>query len=109
MKKQTRSQIMEASWARRKAKAGTLEEVSAAIKKMGRPQADLVNHPPHYTRGKFEVIEVLEEFFDHDPLLWQVGKYIMRAGHKDNTVQDLEKAAWYLQRKITKLKGDGHE
>jgi hypothetical protein len=65
---------------------------------------DPVNHPGHYTFGKFEVIDVLEDWFPADPLLWQVGKYIARAGHKDTALQDLEKAAWYLQRRIDKEK-----
>jgi len=63
---------------------------------------DPVNHPAHYTFGKFEVIDVLEDFFPTDPLLWQVGKYIARAGRKGAALQDLEKAAWYLQRRIEK-------
>ncbi|GMO55560.1 MAG: hypothetical protein Ta2A_00510 [Treponemataceae bacterium] len=64
-----------------------------------------VNHPAHYTFGKFEVIDVLEDWFPTDPLLWQVGKYIARAGHKGATLQDLEKASWYLARRIAKEKG----
>jgi uncharacterized coiled-coil protein SlyX len=68
---------------------------------------DMVNHPPHYTNKKWEVIDVLEEFFPNDPLLFNVGKYIMRHEHKGQSLQDLEKAAWYLQRKINKLK-DNH-
>ena len=31
-------------------------------------------------------------------------KYVARAGHKDDIVQDLEKAAWYLSHEIKKLK-----
>jgi len=65
---------------------------------------DMVNHPPHYTRNKWEVIDVLEEFFPNDPLLFNVGKYIMRHEHKGQSLQDLEKAMWYLQRRINKLK-----
>jgi hypothetical protein len=65
---------------------------------------DPVNKPSHYTQGKWEAIEVLEEFFESDPLLWQVGKYLLRHEHKGNSIQDLEKAAWYLNRKINKLK-----
>ncbi len=65
---------------------------------------DPVNNPAHYTFGKFEVIEVLEDWFSTDPLLWQVGKYIARAGCKDSTVEDLKKAAWYLNRRINKEK-----
>ena len=45
---------------------------------------DVVNHPTHYTTTKFEVIEVLEEFFPDDPLLWQCGKYLLRCKHKGN-------------------------
>jgi len=41
---------------------------------------DNVNHPNHYTFGRYEVIDVLEDWFPTDPLLWQVGKYIARAG-----------------------------
>jgi hypothetical protein len=66
---------------------------------------DMVNHPPHYTQHKWEVIEVLEEYFPYDPLLFNVGKYILRSPYKGNELQDLSKALWYLSRKIDKLKG----
>jgi len=39
---------------------------------------DMVNHPPHYTKHKWEVIEILEEFFADDPLLFNAGKYLLR-------------------------------
>lgn len=64
---------------------------------------DPVNHPSHYTRlGKIEVIDITER------LPFSVGnavKYIVRAGHKDpsKTLEDLEKAEWYLERAITTL------
>jgi hypothetical protein len=61
---------------------------------------DPVNHPGHYTFGKYEVIDVLEDWFPGDPLLWQVGKYIARAGRKGSMIEDLKKAAWYLNRRI---------
>jgi hypothetical protein len=63
---------------------------------------DPVNHPGHYTFGKYEVIDVLEDWFPADPLLWQVGKYLARAGRKGSMVEDLKKAAWYLWRRIEK-------
>jgi len=69
--------------------------------------SDPVNRPAHYTFGKFEVIDVLEDFFPTDPLLWQVGKYIARAGRKGAALQDLEKAAWYLRRRIEKERAAG--
>ncbi len=64
---------------------------------------DPINHPSHYTFGKFEVIDVLADWFPTDPLLWQVGKYIARAGHKGKEISDLKKARFYLDRKIKEL------
>jgi hypothetical protein len=73
------------------------------MSEMKPPQKDNVNHPEHYTFGRYEVIDVLEDWFPADPLLWQVGKYIARAGHKGNMLEDLKKAAWYLNRRIERL------
>lgn len=68
---------------------------------------DPVNHPAHYTTGKIEVIEFLEDK-NLDFHLANTVKYICRAGIKspDTLIQDLEKAAWYLNRKIKLLKHD---
>jgi hypothetical protein len=71
------------------------------MRQAGQPH-DPVNHPGHYTFGRFEVIDVLEDWFPADPLLWQVGKYIARAGRKGSLLEDLKKAAWYLNRRIEK-------
>jgi hypothetical protein len=67
--------------------------------------SDPVNHPSHYTFGKYEVIDVLEDWFHDDLLLWQVGKYISRANHKGKLLEDLKKARFYLNRRIEKLEG----
>lgn len=67
---------------------------------------DLVIHPPHYTFGKYEVIDVLMDWFPTDPLLWQVGKYISRATHKGHELEDLKKARFYLEKRISLLEGD---
>jgi len=64
---------------------------------------DPVNHPKHYTFGAFEVIDVLQDWFPNNPLLWQVGKYIARAERKGRTLEDLRKAMFYLQREIERL------
>tara|TARA_R110001583_G_scaffold166091_1_gene318847 strand:+ start:50 stop:259 length:210 start_codon:yes stop_codon:yes gene_type:complete len=60
-----------------------------------------VDHPDHYNVGKIEVIDAIEDW-GLDFCLGNVVKYISRAGHKDSNkvVEDLKKAAWYLQRKI---------
>jgi hypothetical protein len=64
---------------------------------------DSVNHPKHYTFGRFEVINVLMDWFPDNPLLWQVGKYIARAGRKGDAIEDLRKAEFYLRREIDRL------
>ena len=64
---------------------------------------DPVNRPKHYTFGYYEVIEVLQDWFPKNPLLWQVGKYIARADHKGKPLEDLRKARYYLQREIDRL------
>lgn len=66
---------------------------------------DEVN-PRHYKRSieglGVEVIDILEFFFGDDPLLFNAGKYLLRAGHKGDLVTDLEKLKWYVQRRIDK-------
>lgn len=65
---------------------------------------DAVNRPAHYTDGKIEVIEYIEDKkFGYN--LGNAIKYISRAGKKDpaTTVQDLEKAIWYINRQIKNL------
>lgn len=60
---------------------------------------DIVNSPSHYTDGKIEVIDYIEdkEFNYH---LGNAIKYISRAGKKGDYVTDLKKAIWYLEREI---------
>lgn len=71
--------------------------------------SDMVNHPPHYTAGKFETIDVIEDAVQHAPdailggMQWQALKYLIRLWHKDSALQDAKKAQWYLQRLITRL------
>ena len=65
---------------------------------------DLVNRPPHYRDGGIEVIDFIEAK-DLNYRLGNVVKYVSRAGKKNSDpVQDLEKAAWYLQREIAARK-----
>ena len=69
-------------------------------KSLPQKKIDMVNHPSHYTFSKYEVIDVLGEWFPHDPLLWQIVKYIARCRHKNNYLEDLKKARFYLERAI---------
>jgi hypothetical protein len=60
---------------------------------------DNVNHPPHYVAhpSGIECIQVTEH------MSFCVGnavKYLWRADHKGNDIEDLRKAAWYINREI---------
>jgi hypothetical protein len=79
-------------------------EIYPSVKDFDARQVDMVNQPPHYTDGKIEVIDFIED----KELSYHLGncvKYISRAGKKDPSKkkQDLEKALWYLKRAIDKL------
>lgn len=71
--------------------------------------SEKINHPAHYHGGTYEAINVIEA--------WKLGfslgnaiKYICRAGLKtNNAVEDLKKAAWYIQREIERLESEKHE
>lgn len=69
---------------------------------------EMVNGPQHYG-GKdnpYEVIKVCEAWeLDKDAYLFNVVKYVARAGKKDpqKELEDLKKAVFYLQRKIANL------
>ena len=70
-----------------------------------------VNHPSHYADGrKYEPIDVITDW-ELDFCLGNTVKYISRAGRKysDKTIEDLEKAAWYLNYKIKELKEKNNE
>jgi len=66
--------------------------------------SDPVNHPLHYTShpSGVECIQVAEHM---NFCLGNAVKYLWRAGLKDDEIQDLEKAAWYLDREINRRKG----
>ena len=64
--------------------------------------SDPVHNPPHYKSGGIEAIDVIEAF-ELNFRLANVIKYVLRAGRKGDALEDLEKAAWYLDREIDKL------
>lgn len=71
-----------------------------------RIEHDAVNHPSHYTRGKIEVIDFIED----QQLPYHLGnviKYIARAGYKGDKLEDLKKARWYLDRYINEVMENG--
>lgn len=79
------------------------------IKKEFEPKMEIdnINHPSHYTDGKIEVIDFIED----KKLPFHLGnviKYISRAGKKspDTELEDLKKAQWYLNRYIELKEGN---
>ena len=66
---------------------------------------ELVNHPDHYggENNVYEVINIIESY-DLNFSLGNTIKYTLRAGKKLNRVEDLEKARWYLDREISRVK-----
>jgi hypothetical protein len=84
----------------------TQEQIADMINRVGQGAgakpitADMVNHPPHYTQGGIETIDIMEakstpeEFSGH--LRLTAIKYLSRAGLKESTLIDLKKAQWYV-------------
>lgn len=64
---------------------------------------DEVDHPTHYNvhPSGVECIDVVEH------MTFNVGnaiKYLWRAGYKGNLIEDVEKARWYIDREVVRLK-----
>ena len=79
------------------------DKIYQLAKKLGEGrvnQQDMVNQPPHYTKGGIETIDYMEakstpeEFAGH--LRLTAIKYLSRAGLKESTLMDLKKAQWYV-------------
>lgn len=69
---------------------------------------DIVDHPKHYTSSpakcskcgeRIECIDVVEHLGFN---IGNAAKYLWRADHKGNPLEDLQKAAWYIAREIDK-------
>lgn len=82
---------------------GDEHKYGASLDAVEPEEVDLVNHPPHYTWLKgLEVIDITEQL---DFLTGNAVKYLLRAGHKDPAKEreDLEKAVFYVNRRIANL------
>ncbi len=71
---------------------------------------DPVNHPSHYTTGSIETIDFIQDK-NLNFCRGNAVKYIVRAGLKDpkKTVEDLEKAIWYINAEIKQIRRGKHE
>ena len=66
-------------------------------------ECDDVNHPAHYTQhpSGVECVDIAEAFNFN---IGNAIKYLWRAGLKGDALEDLRKAAWYVQREIERAK-----
>ena len=64
---------------------------------------DPVNHPKHYTShpSGIECIQVTEHM---SFCIGNAVKYLWRADLKNDAIEDLEKARWYIEREIARRK-----
>lgn len=64
--------------------------------------SDPVNHPSHYTQGKVECIDAMEQVFGKEAVInfaiCNCWKYLWRMDYKGNRNQDIEKAIWYFNK-----------
>ena len=64
-------------------------------------EKEMIDHPSHYNMG----IEAIDYIESHN-MNFNIGnviKYVTRAKHKNNELEDLKKSLWYLQREINNL------
>ena len=64
---------------------------------------DLVNKPPHYNKGGVEAIDYIKQQLGKGFPAYLEGsaiKYIHRYKYKDQNIQDLQKAKWYIEKLI---------
>lgn len=74
-------------------------------------QTDTVNSPSHYNQTNIEAIDIIEDVTAgyQSNVKYHIGnaiKYLIRAPFKNNTVEDLKKAVWYINRAVGKLEGE---
>jgi hypothetical protein len=86
-------------------KALTMSKPSAVFLTKSSPKKetkDNINSPSHYKVGGIETID----FIEAKSLSYNLGnvvKYLTRADHKGNKLEDLKKAQWYLNREVSNL------
>ena len=79
------------------------DECIEIMQNRGKPSN--IEHPSHYADGrKHEPIDVICDW-NLDFCLGNVVKYISRAGRKQDEIEDLKKARFYLDYKIKEMEG----
>ena len=72
-----------------------------------KPHDDVVNHPPHYTTGGIETLDVIRAKMSSDRfqgyLMGNVLKYILRCEYKEKRIEDIKKAQFYLNALVKEI------
>lgn len=81
-----------------------MEETVEAFNREFAEEPDVVNHPDHYNQiNGVECIDVIEQMpFNTGNAM----KYLWRYLDKGEPITDLEKAIWYINREISRLRGE---
>jgi hypothetical protein len=68
---------------------------------------DAVNHPPHYTTGGIETLDVIRAKMSSDRfqgyLMGNVLKYLLRCEYKEKRIEDIKKAQFYLNALVEEM------
>lgn len=94
-------------------KAKEISLISPTVKENNtnrrKEENNIISHPAHYTQG----IECMDYIESHklNYARGNIIKYVTRAGLKDASkeVEDLEKARWYLDREIERVKKENRD
>jgi|TARA_S200002703_G_scaffold678_2_gene1219 hypothetical protein len=89
-----------------------LKEEQANMQSDNIEMSNMVDHPPHYNATSIETIDIIQSVTKDGFEAYLQGnilKYVCRYKYKQNAVEDLEKARWYLNRLIeTVEKGENN-
>ena len=70
-------------------------------------KGDAVNHPPHYTTGGIETLDVIRAKMSSDRfqgyLMGNVLKYLLRCEYKEKRIEDIKKAQFYLNALVEEM------
>ena len=85
--------------------------IANGVDMVDKKEVDRVNSPSHYNIAALEVIDIID-MFDLNFAKGNCVKYVLRAGYKaedgltkeEKEIEDLEKAVWYLQHEVKRLR-----
>lgn len=70
---------------------------------------DMVNSPPHYNKGDVECIDAIKAALGHHfpyHCTATAMKYLFRWDAKNDPLEDLKKAHWYLEKAIEAVENE---